>query len=527
MMEDDTNNLNQKENAEKPERFLKNRQEQKDERTWGIVQDSHAQAKVNRVNSADVDSLSKEEKAERLEKLLKRKRQGSRKRQRHVTRSKVTAEAARILEEFLRSQLESSDLATQPPIGRYERYVEIDITEETTPSSEGSGLNRQDSIPFADEDESDVVLKKADSLPADNKEKYLGESTDKVKVPIHHEKSRSAPHSSATVYPENIPQYVPKRARGVPPPPPPGTPHSISEEGSDERVLYAGSTQSDIAQATDQSSSLPHSADAYSIETLDDYKCSSYKSSDHDSGSQQTRVHQLTPTPQPPDSLNIIPHLLGHKPLSPLSEQDRTKSHSPSPSPQKSSQSLHRKIFKKSGSISSSDTDERSHGSFQGRKKKSMFKKAQERLRSFLKIQSDRESPSEIPAENFEPRQTPSKKIKKKQKQHDKNHRDDIEDEMDVYKPPSAKVLEERVTHTNKHIGQHHNQWGGGLVRTEDATEVVEINSGREKKHIEKHWKIKETSDSGKGIMGRLRRMTSREKSGKKQIKGKSCEKNK
>lgn len=519
-MDGDPDQLNQGEKAEKIDTLLKNRQAHRDEKAQKLVEQSHEQARVNRMNSADVDALTKSQKAEKLEKFLKRKRQGNRRRQKHVSVKTVRAEAAKILEEFLRSQLEDSSVIAKPREGRYERYVEVDITEETSPSSEGSGLNRQESIPFADEDDSDVILKKAESLPADHKEKYLGDSSDKLKVPIHHEKSRSAPHASTIENEENIPQYVPKRAKTVPPPPPPGTPHSISEEGSEERVPYIGIPQADLAQLTDQSSSLPHSTDAHSIDTLDDYRYSSYKSSDHDSSSQQTRVKHPTPERQPPDSLDIIPHLIGQKPLSPLSEHDRTKSHSPSPSPQKSSQSLYRKIFKKSGSVSSSDTDAGSSGSFQGRKKKSMFKKAQERFRSFLRIQSDQDSPTEIPRENFDQRPKHVKKPKKKQKHHDKHAKDHVDDEMDVYEPPSGKVLEERFTHTNKHIGQHHTQWGGGFVRTEDATETVEISNGSGKKHIEKHWKIKESSDSGKGIMGRLRRMTSREKGSKKQIKG-------
>ena len=523
MMDTAPDSLSQDKKAEKLEKFLKNRKDHKDEKAQNVVESSEAKARVSRMNSADVDSLSKSEKAEKFEKFLKRKRQGNRRRQKRVTVSDVKAEAAKILEEFLRSQLEHSDITTKSPVGRYERYVEVDITEETTPSSDGSGINRQDSIPFADEDESDALLKKADSLPADHKEKYLGDSSDKLKVPIYHEKSKSAPDSSTTINTQNITQFVPKRAKTVPPPPPPGTPHSISEEGSVERVPYVGIPQIDAtgSQSSDQNSSLPHSADAYSLDTLDSYKHSSFKSSDNDSISQQARVKHPTPPRQPPDSLDIIPHLIGHKPLPPLSEQNGTKSHSLSPSPQKSSHSLHRRLFKKSGSVSSSDTDERSSGSFQDRKKKSMFKKAQERLRSFLKIQSDKESPSEIPDENFDQHHhhKPPKKHKKK-KHHEKGHKDEVEDEMDVYEPPSAKVLEERFTHTNKHIGQHHNQWGGGLVRTEDAKEVVDINSPGEKKHIEKHWKIKESSDSGKGIMGRLRRMTSKEKSGKKHMKG-------
>ena len=504
--------------AEHLEEFLLNRKEHGIEKAQSIMKSSDA--RYGRRNSSDVEFLSKNEKAEKLDKFLKRKRQRNRRRQKHLTVSGVKAEAAKILEEFLRSQLEHS---TKPPVGRYERYVEADITEEaTSPSSEDNSINRQDSIPFADEDESDALLKKADSLPADHKEKYLGDSSERLKVPIIHEKSKSAPDSSPLINNENTQQYVPKRAKTAPPPPPPGTPHSMSEECYDERVPYVGIQQTDITsnQSSDQNSSLPHSYDAYSLDTLDSYKHSSNKSSDSDPASQQTRVRHPTPPRQPPDSLDIIPHLIGNKPLFPLPERTGTKSNSPSPSPQKSSRTLHGKLYKKSGSVSSSDTDDRKSGSFHDRKKKSMFKKAQERLRSFLKIQSDKESPSEIPGENLDQyHQKPLKKHKKK-KHHEKGVRDVVDDEMDVYEPPTGRVLEERCTHTNKHIGQHHSQWGGGLVRTEDTTEVVDINSPRERKHIEKHWKVKESSESGKGIMGRLRRITSREKSSKKHLKG-------
>lgn len=512
-MNTDPTHPSQPKTAEQLDEFLLNRIEFSNENAQSIIKSSNA--RYGRMNSVDVDSLSKNEKAERLEKLLKWKRQGNRRRQKHVTVSAVKAEAAKILEEFLRSQLEHS---TKSPVGRYERYVEASITEEaTSPSSEDNSINRQDSIPFADADEEDALLKKADSLPADHKDKYPGDSSEALKVPVIHEKSKSAPDSSPLINNENAQQYVPKRAKAVPPPPPPGTPHSLSEECFDERVPYVGIQQTDTTsnQSSDQNFSHPCSNDAYSLDTLDSYKHSSNKSSDSD----PARARRPTPPRQPPDSLDIIPHLIGNKPLFPMSEPNGTKSHSPSPSPQKSSRTLHGKFYTKSGSVSSSDTDNRRSESFHGRKKKSMFKKAQERLRSFLKIQSDKESPTEIPEGNLDQYcQKPLKKHKKK-KHHGKGVRDAVEDEMDVYVPPTGKVLEERCTHTNKHIGQHHSQWGGGLVRTEDITEVVDINSPREMKHIEKHWKVKESSESGKGIMGRLKRMTSREKSSKKHMK--------
>ena len=518
-MEVDPNELKQEEKAEKLEAFLKNRRDNKDGKAQRLVEKSYEQARISRMNSADADSLSrikKEEKLEKILKALKKRRRQRRRKDSNLTVLSVKAEAAQILEEFLRSQLENLEVVTKSPQGKYERYVEVDIIEETTPSSEGSGLNRQDSIPFADDDESDLVLKKADSLPADHKEKYLGDSSDKLKVPVVHEKSQSAPHASTTPA-DNIPQYVPKRAKTAPPPPPPGTPYSISEEGSEERVPYVGSPQ-----LTDQSSSLPPSIDGHSLETLDDYKNSSYKSSDLDTSTAQTQVRHPTPERQPPDSLDIIPHLLRDKTLSPLSQPEKAnRSHSSSPSPKKSRRSLHQKIFKKSGSVSSSDTEGGSSGSFQGRKKKSVFKKAQERLRSLLRLQNDEESPTEAPAEKFGQEKKVVKKPKKKSKHHGKGEKGKVDDEMDVYVPPSGGVLEERFIHTSKHIDQHHNRWGSGVVRTEDTTEVVDINGDSGKKHIEKHWKIKESSEGGKGIMGRLKRMTSRDKGGKKQMKGK------
>ena len=509
-MEVDPDQLKQDEKAEKLEAFLKTRKEHTDEKAKILVENSREKANYYRMHSADADALSRNKKAEKLDKFLKGLKK--RRKEKNVTVSTVKAEAAKILEEFLRSQLESLEVGSKSPQGRYERYVEVDIIEETTPSSEGSGFNRQDSIPFADEEESDVALKKADSLPADHKEKYLGDSNDKLKVPVIHEKSQSAPHASSDT--ENILQYVPKRAKTAPPPPPPGTPYSISEEGSPEKVPYIG-----MPQLTDQSSSLPCSTDGHSIETLDDLNHSSFKSSDHDIGTpESSRVRHLTPERQPPDSLDIIPHLLRDKTLIPLSEQEMKKSHSSSPSPKKSRHSLHRKLFKKSGSVSSSDTDTGSSAGLHGRKKKSVFKKAQERLRSLLRIQNDQESPSDAPPAKIGEEKRPIKKPKKKQKHHQKD-KGTVDDEMDVYEAPSGQVLEERFIHTNKQIGQHHNQWGGGLVRTEDATEVVDINGDSGKKHIEKHWKVKESSDSSKGIMGRLRRMTSRDKDRKKQIK--------
>ena len=489
--------------AQQMVKVLQNREEhERDERIMKTSDERY-----DRMNLRDVDSLCKKEKEEKLENFLKRKRQGNRRRQKHVTVSDVKAEAAKILEEFLRSQLEHS---TKPSVGRYERYVEVDITEATSPSSE-------DNIPFADEDESDALLKKADSLPADHKEKYLGDSSDRLNVPIIHEKSKSAPDPSPLAHTENTQQYVPKRGKSVPPPPPPGTPHSVSGE-SVERVPYVAVPQTDVAsnQFSDQSSSQTHSYDGYSLDTLDSYKHSSNKISDNDTTGQQGWGRHITPPRQPPDSLDIIPHLIGNKPLHPLSEQSKIKSQEAL-----SPQNQHRKLHKKSGSVSSSDTDERKNGTFHDRKKKSMFKKAQERLRSFLKIQSDKESPSDIPEENTDNFHNKPHRKHKKKKHHRQGMLEVAEDEMDVYEPPATgRVLEEQCTHTNKHIGQHHSQWGGGLVRTEHTTQVLDITSPGERKHIEKHWKVKESSESGKGIMGRLRRMTSREKSTKKHVKG-------
>ncbi|XP_033739700.1 uncharacterized protein LOC117326999 [Pecten maximus] len=149
----------------------------------------------------------------------------------------------------------------------------------------------------------------------------------------------------------------------------------------------------------------------------------------------------------------------------------------------------------RSGSLSSSDTE--TEVVSPERKKKSVFKRAKERLNSVLNRSKDRKN---------EDREGDNVTKKGKYSQGKNN---------------GAKVLEERHTHKHGHIEQHHYTDGerAGLVRSQETWESTDITDQEhhKRKHIDKHSNIKESADlsssaktSEGGIFSSLRKLTTR-----------------
>lgn len=473
----------------KLDKLLKERQSPNPSRDR-IVQNSHEKFNKNRQNSADASCLSRSEKERKLDDFLKRKH---RRRRKKVTESSVRADAAKILEEFLQAQLAQHAIQTSSP--EYQRIVEISVTENTTPSGESSSFRasssnilREDSIPYADE--SDVELKKSESVPHEDFVKFKGSDHDKG-LPIHHEKSKSAPHSQDTWIQSPV-----KKPPGIirpPPPPPPGTPHSPSENGSSgstsrlHPVPYTGKT--------------PDSSIPCSSESLDTNSSLGRRSSPHKRG-----------VPTAPDSLKLPFQTQSHShSTTPIT--DNEQSHG---SPIKHSQRFMSSKPIKPGSETSSDTDSEGKHRTHGRKKKSVFKMAQHRIQNILRLKKHRAADSLEDEEDGYEGSVDEKKRKhrKKPKKHGKEKHDD-----------GKKVLEERHIHTHKHIHQTHSGGDGkNIIRHEDVTETVDIINSKEKKHIEKNWKMKESTGSEGGFLGKLKRLTSHDKVKKNRMKGKILE---
>lgn len=472
----------------KLDKLLKERQSPKPSRDR-IVKNSHEKFNKNRQNSADASCLSRSEKERKLDDFLKHKHRRGRK---SVTRSDVRAQAAKILEEFLQVQLEQQAIQTSSP--EYQRIVEISVTENTTPSGESSSFRasssnvlREDSIPYADE--SDVELKKSESVPHEDFVEFQGSDHAKG-LPIHHQKSKSAPHS------QNEDTWIQRHVRkppGIirpPPPPPPGTPHSPSENGSSgstsrlHPVPYTGKTPD---------SSIPCSSDS-----LDTNSSLGRQSSPHKKG-----------IPTAPESVKLPTQLQSHShSTTPITDNERSHG-----SPTKHSQRFVSSKPIKPGSETSSDTDSEGKHRTHGRKKKSMFKKAQHRVQHFLRLKKHRAADSmEDEEDGYEGSVDEKKrKHKKKPKKHDNEKHDD-----------GKKVLEERHTHMHKHIYQTHSGGDGkNILRHEDVTETVDIINSKERKHIEKKWKMKESTGSESGFLGKLKRLASHDKGKKNRMTGK------
>lgn len=154
-----------------------------------------------------------------------------------------------------------------------------------------------------------------------------------------------------------------------------------------------------------------------------------------------------------------------------------------------------RKKRHRSGSISSEDTDSPEVIS-PDRKKKSIFKRAKERLNSFIhrKSQQRKDSRKIHDLENEKPTKirTRNKKDKKE-----------------------SLVLAERQTHKSGHVEQHRYKNGDqtGIFRSEEMWESTDINDKdkHNQKHVDRHRNVKESTDlstSSGGLFGTLRRLS-------------------
>lgn len=164
----------------------------------------------------------------------------------------------------------------------------------------------------------------------------------------------------------------------------------------------------------------------------------------------------------------------------------------------------------RSGSISSSDTETDNDVVSPDRKKKSVFKRAKERLNSVLNRSKDRKSEDKLGG-----KESPTKPGKSK---------------SNVGGGNEAQLLSERHTHKHGHVEQHHYKDGKrtGVVRSEEVWESTDITDQENKKckHIDKHSNVKESADvstSEGGFLSNLRRFASRKsKKDTKKIPGKN-----
>ncbi|KAJ8315246.1 hypothetical protein KUTeg_007396 [Tegillarca granosa] len=156
-----------------------------------------------------------------------------------------------------------------------------------------------------------------------------------------------------------------------------------------------------------------------------------------------------------------------------------------------------RKKRHRSGSISSGDTDSPEEVISPDRKKKSIFKRAKERLNSFIqrkRSQQRKDSRKIYDVDNEKPKRT-----RKRNKNGKKN----------------SLVLTERQTHRYGHVEQHRFKNGDqtGILRSEETWESTDINDkeNRKQKHIDRHRNVKESTDlstSSGGIFGTLKRLS-------------------
>lgn len=149
-----------------------------------------------------------------------------------------------------------------------------------------------------------------------------------------------------------------------------------------------------------------------------------------------------------------------------------------------------------SGSISSCDTDNDTLAVSPDRKKKSIFKRARERLNSLLNRSRERES------EQGRDNSTKSKSSR-------------TED---------GNIMSETHRHKHGHMEQHRYRTGSrdGIIRSREEWESVDVNDRErhKQKHVDKHKKVCESADmsttSESGFMNNLRRFSIRKKPKKK-----------
>ncbi|KAL4233091.1 hypothetical protein ACF0H5_007776 [Mactra antiquata] len=467
-----------------------------------IVGESKEKAKEGR-NSADANDLSRSLKERKLENFLRQKKRRSR-RKRNITRSEVRAQAEKILEEFLQEQLRQQAIQTSSP--EYQRYTELSVTENTTPSGDSSGFQsssnalRQDSIPYADESDSEHhALRRTESVPHDELNDMNSASYPEGKgLPIHHEKSKSAPYSGADVLYERHSRKRPNRIQ-PPPPAPPGTPRNPSENSSESLSKYP------VPYTGEQDGKAEYLGNTSSLER----RPSPAKKSMH---AVVPASLSLSSNPISRDRSNT-PSDLSHN-----GDLDTKPKYSDSSS---SSPMKNAFFMAQSGYSTSSESDSDKHHSVKGRKKKSMFKKAQERVSVLLKLRHKSKSApldgvdcEDVYGDHQRPK--PKKRANKKQAgNHSEKHIEHV-DESDIFEPEDGvRVIEDKHTHTNKHIHQTHGKHDQ-ILRSTEAIEVIDTNNDKGKKHVEKTLKMKESSGGHHGgFIGKLRKLTTRDKSKK------------
>ena len=501
--------------AEELDQFLRGRS-RPNIQVDGIVLRSQERAKTERKHSADADDLSRREKERKLEKLLSKQR---RRRKSLITVTDVRVEAAKILEEFLQSQLREQSVQTKHD-HPYQRFMEMRISEETTQTGDSTGhftshstLEREDSIPYADDSEAERDLKKAGSLPHDDMLLTYA-SRSKPGVEIIHGKSKSVPYKGLDE--TALPRVSSKSGLKPPPPPPPGTPFSPSDgSGSKESLSYVPYTGLEIdggvhnsGASLDLQNSQGYSKSQEHItkDSVRPFPKETDRSYVKPWASSSVINHTKIPQTKVPNSLDLPSNDSKNRSMI---VHPSVKSGSPtkSISPRR----------RKSGSDSEIDSDSDPDSHVKDRKKKPLYKRAQERFQLLIGKHKDI-SPEDEDA--FSSKHSLSKKKeKKKQKKHAKLPVDDA-DSIDR-EDKQGTVLEDRYIHSNKHIHQTHSGQDNGIViRTEESTEITDIVSDSEKKHIEKRLKVRESAEGGKGFFGRIKRMTSREKGARKKIKG-------
>lgn len=145
----------------------------------------------------------------------------------------------------------------------------------------------------------------------------------------------------------------------------------------------------------------------------------------------------------------------------------------------------------------------------EGRKKKSVFKRAKERLLHALRKQNEKNR-------KFNQNEKKDKSENKKSKKSKKSSSDHS---------TSAEILEETHTHRRTHIKQsHRNDFNDHtMLRTEETVETTDISGPAKspKKHIRKTKKVKESTSgsfTNDGITGTLKRLTSFRRGSKKKL---------
>ncbi|XP_069102305.1 uncharacterized protein [Argopecten irradians] len=368
------------------------------------------------------------------------------------TKQEVRNEAAKIMEQFLMKELkENKGKRGKPLIGTaYQQVKDVDVTEE-----EYYFHNSQPGRPLSPDSSSD-------------RQHSIGNSSHAGHASVIHSRGPSElSHASITS----------------------GKTSSVihSRETSELSRTSVNSAKTSIHSLVDDNADIPF-ADDY--ETVPRAKSlpPNLSPAHRIDNNLMTTSYSLSPS-----KLENLDKKKDIKDLKLKNEKSRTKrvnGNSPPVGPERGRQRY------RSGSLSSSDTESEAVVSPE-RKKKSVFKRAKERLNSVLNRSKDRKN-------DDREGDTVTKKGKYSQGQ-----------------KGGAQVLEERHTHKHGHVEQHHYTDGdrAGLVRSQETWESTDITDQEhhKRKHVDKHSNIKESADlsssaktSEGGIFSSLRKLTTR-----------------